>query len=404
MKNEDFLKKAFGWYYSKNKVPAPDSIENREFGIGSFGKKIDKRHFAFQNEKELNNFLRAEIPLYISYSCAYYKKPDATPMEAKGFLGSDLIYEFDADDFNEDCVDKHDRWSCKSCNAKGQGAPEKCPYCGGRVELDQWVCKNCLEKAKQNTLKLISWLKSDFGIDEGIYVNFSGFKGYHVHVRMHEIKNLKQNARVELVDYLTAHFLDTKSLGFNYQDGVFYCPAENSARGWQKKILLAIKNIFMSANYEELALATGITLSSAKRIIYNSDLVINSMKNGYLPKLFHKNEKFWNSLISYSINKEALPIDRQTSVDIKKIVRLPDSLHGATGLKASIVELRDIKNFDPLKNSIVFPEKAIKINVKSVPSFELNSKVFGPYENETVELPAYAAIYLIARNYATLGG
>ena len=400
MDNEEFLKKAFAWHYARKKIPAPPFPEQREFGTGSYGKKIDKRHISFKDEESFNKFLVAEAPMFISYSCAYYRRPSATPMGAKGFLGADLIYEFDADDFNEECVQEHDSWECKKCGAKGKGAPEKCSSCGAGVSVEQWVCDKCLGKAKENVFNLLGILQDDFGIEDGISINFSGSKGYHMHVRSENVRKLSSKARIELVDYLTGNQLNPESLGFYYDAGKFYSPKEKTALGWQRKILLRMKKLFSASSHEELSLAAGIASSTAKRILNEGSIILNGINMGFLPSVYSKNEKFWNSIISYCVSKESLPIDRQTSVDIRKIVRTPETLHGSTGLNASVVEMGRLKEFDPLKDSIVFSEKPVNVKVASAPKFSLNGKSFGPFKEETLELPMYAGIYLIARNSA----
>lgn len=78
------MKRKFKEYYSKHKICAPEEIGKREFGIGTFDKpKIASRHKAFRSEAELNNYLKLEAPVYISYSAAYYEFPQNQPMEKK---------------------------------------------------------------------------------------------------------------------------------------------------------------------------------------------------------------------------------------------------------------------------------------------------------------------------------
>ena len=80
---ERFIRKKFKEYYEKNFVLPPERVSSREFGFGSWTKKIESRHFSFMNEKELNGYLGRNAPLYISYSIAYYKYPIARPIEKK---------------------------------------------------------------------------------------------------------------------------------------------------------------------------------------------------------------------------------------------------------------------------------------------------------------------------------
>ena len=62
--------------------------------------------------------------------------------------------------------------------------PEICPACKGNKILEfTWACPLCLEGSKRETLRLLDFLKSDFGItDAQIQVCFSGNAGYHIEV------------------------------------------------------------------------------------------------------------------------------------------------------------------------------------------------------------------------------
>ena len=123
-----YLKEKFKEFYLKNKVESPPEIEKREFGIGSFHKKITLRHLDFVSGKTLNNFLSTRAPLYISYSIAYYEFPERQPMTNKHLLGADMIYEFDADDLETYCKEEYDVWSCPNCKKSGKGNRKCCPF------------------------------------------------------------------------------------------------------------------------------------------------------------------------------------------------------------------------------------------------------------------------------------
>lgn len=402
MDPEEFLGNAFSWHYSRSRLVPPPSVEKREFGIGSFGKKISNRHLSFASDKALNDYLASEAPLFISYSCAYYERPSAMPMPAKGFLGSDLVYEFDADDFNSDCAQRHDSWKCQKCGASGKGSLSNCPECGGSASVDQWVCDECLSKARDYTSRLVRVLEDDFGVGEGeISINFSGSKGFHVHVRSENVKNLNSSARAELVDYLTGSRINYAALGFDFSNGT--CPKPASAKGWAKKILDCIVDIFSSGSAQGIADAGGVSLRVSKGIAEKSELALKELNMGLLFSVNRdkkKSEKFWKNAVEFVREKESFPVDRQTSIDIRKIVRLPDSLHGSTGLKASVVPTGSLKSFDALKDSIVFSDKPVRVKTGVIFPFSLNKKTFGPFENEEAELPMYSGIYLVARGSA----
>ncbi len=402
---EQFLRSKFQQYYRAHSVPAPSKIGQREFGIGAFGKKISMRHIAFADSNELNGFLRNEVPFYISYSCAYYKFPGAQPMGAKQFLQADLVYEFDADDLQSACKQEHDSWHCGKCGASGKGAIENCTGCGAHTLKEEWVCSKCLNETKKQSLRLIEFLSDDFDFSEGIEINYSGSKGFHIHVSNEKALQLSQNARTELIDYLSGNGIVQKNLGFDTESRMFSCPIPGKAKGWQKKILDWMIGKIEKADSEELALYGGVSNALAKKLITMRSTIISGISSGMLYQFpGAKAQAFWDSLIANAIDSLKLGIDRQTSIDAHKIIRLPETLHGGTGLMAKKIPLEGLAEFNALKECIAFPENEIKVRaIAEIPEFELNVRKFGKFNaDEEIKLPEYAAIYLLARNAAQL--
>lgn len=254
----EFCQSLFRAFYQKSTVSDPPEAGQREFGYGVWGKKISGRHLSFSSPAEFNSFLRSQVPFFVSYSSAYYQFPDRRPMEAKKWLRSDLIYEFDADDFKLPCAQEHDFWECKSCHARGHGVVEACSSCGGAsIAADQWVCPKCLAAVKEKVSALIAVLESDFGFSEGISINFSGSKGFHVHVRSETVWSLPPRARVELLDYLTGTNLDLAALGFTESRAGLSGAPLSAARGWSKKLLLEIKALLDRGDASALSEAGG---------------------------------------------------------------------------------------------------------------------------------------------------
>lgn len=400
-KTINFLEKKFRSFYRENFIDSVPEIESREFGYGDFGKKIVARHYSFDSAKEFNSFLRDKTPFFVSFSPAFYEFPDRRPMERKNYLKSDLIYEFDADDLRTKCKEKHDSWKCKKCKTQGKGLVEKCPSCGSSVETEEWICEECLEETKKQTLKLINFLEEDFNFTEGISVNFSGGKGFHLHLRSEKIQDLNANARIELVDFLTAHEIDLEQLGFVYSNKKMLCPKQANSFGWSKKILFSLKNLIEKEEAEKIAALGNVRVSTIKKLLEKKELILKGINNGFLFPVSNT-KKFWESLLSNLIEKEKLFLDRQTSVDLAKIIRVPDTIHGSTGLAAKEFEREKLKEFNPLKESIIFSTNPLKVFVKSAPKFFLGGENFGPFREQETELPEFAAIYLMARNSAEL--
>lgn len=401
MNEELFLRGLFRDYYSKNRLESVPSIDKREFGIGEFGKKISSRHLSFRSTLEFNDFLVRNTPFFVSFSCAYYSFPAAKPMEAKELLSADLVYEFDADDIPTDCKQEHDSWSC-TCGAKGKGSISNCTSCSKPVKAEQWVCPQCIGETKKQMFGLVSLLEKELGITDGLFFNFSGSKGFHVHVRKEELQKISGSGRVELVDYLTGFSLDPQMHGFFYSGKKFLCPKKEQAVGWSQRLHLRMKSFF-EADAEEFSLKAGVSFSKAQKILGEKEKFLREIDSGKLLQFSGvKPGKFWGALVASAVDAEKLSLDRSTSIDIRKILRVPDSLHGSTGLKASSLDFDKLKDFSPLDSAVVFSQKPIKLKSVNAPKFYLGGQWWGPFKEEQVQLPEFVAVYLLCRGNAAL--
>jgi len=364
-----FLKKHFKEYYSKHIIDSVPEVSSREFGFGVFRRKIANRNIFFPSAKEMNAFLVNEQPLFLSYSPACYKFPDRRPMQAKELFKADLVYEFDADEL-------------------GLEVPE--------VNGFQWFEKEHLDVAKKQVFRLLDFLENDFAFPmEGITINFSGKAGYHVHVRNKEIQQLNRKARIELVDYLTGFSDFPEKIGFNFSSKAPSCP---TGRGlWGKRLNAGIKEFF-SKEPKEIALLTGFPLPKVKFLCKSKNELFDSMEKGFLFALEgRKSPEFWKKVLELVILQARLPVDRQTSIDLHKIVRMPETLHGETGFLAKTLSVEELKKFDPFADAVVFGRDSVRLFIKKAPKFSLLGEVFGPFEEQEVVVPLFCAIYLIGK-------
>jgi DNA primase small subunit len=374
-----FLKDLFSKYYQKHLIDSIERVEQREFGYGVFKKKIANRNIAFSSVSEMNSFLRERSPLFFSYSNSYYKFPSRTPTLAKEWLGADIIYEFDADEL-------------------GLEVPE--------INGVQWFSAVHLGEAKKQVFRLIDFLEKDFGFPSSeLSINFSGKAGYHVHLRSESIRNLNKRARIQLVDYLTGHDLDFELLGFDFEK--HYAPLVKSSRGsWVPRLISGAKN-FLDRDPKVVAKLTSSPPKKVSQLLSDKKKLFDSLDRGLLTRLDgKKSTDFWRAVFSEALKVSRSPIDRQTSVDLVKIIRVPQTLHGDTGFVAKTIPIEKLKEFDAFSDAIVFDEKfsseGVKVFVTKAPKFSLAGKEFGPYENEELSVPLYCAVYLIGKGAATL--
>jgi len=405
LRNVYYTKNLIRDYYKKNEVNSVVDIATREFGIGTYGKKISSRHLSFESHKAFNHYLRTQPPFFVSYSAAYYKYPEKRPMENKEIYGSDLIYEFDSDDFDLPCHDKHNIWHCEKCNLSGVGNKKTCPECEGPVKVDEWTCDECLNKAKKETLRLVDFLETDLKLDPNSFIiSFSGSKGYHVRVTDSQITNLSKSARIQLTSYISADDLKLEELGFKYQNKQWFCPSSKQAYGWSKKILDYIKEVIGNYSEEQLQKTYNLTKKKAKVIFENKEVILNNLEHNFLWSNFISASNFWNDFLDKAINDLRFKIDVQSSVDLYKIMRVPDTIHGGTGFLSTYIKTIDeLKEYDSFKDPIVLGNKdykKIKI-LKQTPKFRIKDDIYGPYVgDEEIELPEEVCVFLILKGVA----
>jgi len=400
--SQAFVNNAFYEYYNSTSfsIPIISNFNQREFGFFFIGGHMI-RHKCFKNPDDLLIFLSRNAPSDIYRSGAYYEAPKAK-MSQKGWLGSDLIFDIDSDHIVTSCDKLHDIWYCIECGYIGQGvSPDKCPECKKkRIKINTWPCKICIDSAKKETKKLISFLNEDFGFsEEEIHLFFSGHRGYHVHVENNSIKNLDTVARKEISDYITGLGIDL----LNLKRGDSLRSFHLSNIGWQKRLKIGLLNFLSNATNDDLRKAGIIRNLKRDLIIEEKKLIMDRcVQDGMWEGIQALNSINWKKLFLYVKNLESSQIDTVVTTDIHRLIRMNNSLHGKTGLKKVKFPIINIDSFDPFKEAVAFKGGNIKVLVSNVPYFTLGDKMFGPYENQIVELPTAAAILLICKERAEL--
>ncbi|MCS7119003.1 MAG: DNA primase catalytic subunit PriS [Archaeoglobaceae archaeon] len=203
-----------------------------------------------------------------------------------------------------------------------------------------------LSRAKSEVKKLLKILSLDFGVRE-VEVYFSGGRGYHVHVLDGDFQELRSPERRELVDYLT----------------------------------LNNPKIFEKENFLESNAVIRIKKFLSKKGIQEKDM---------------KKKK----ILQFAIEKLRVYIDVPVTTDVKRLIRMPGSLHGKTGLK--VVKVEDIDSFDPFRDAVAFGDDKIKVRILKKVKIKVDSHELNFTSGETAEVPEFLAIYLLCRGFATI--
>ncbi|MDY6865905.1 MAG: DNA primase catalytic subunit PriS [Halobacteriota archaeon] len=381
-----FVGSHFREYYRNAKLAMPQDLIKREWGFIFFNRSYPKvtmqRHINFSSEKDLRAFLTRgqgmTAAAHVYHSTALYSYPGARTMNEKEWLGADLIFDLDAD------------------------------HLRGVVESYSGM----LEMVKSETMKLIDFLFDDFGFDTGeMEVVFSGGRGYHIHISDPRVRTLESNERREIIDYMRGTGLDYDR--FLIEESVKGETGEKNRRtrslrilsdsGWAKKVhdslielLESISKLDDKEAFEELARRGIIDRKMGRKLINLSRKELKEdVRKGFVGfKGFPRT--FWESIIDIMKLEIGGESDEPVTSDIKRLIRLPTSLHGGSSLLVKPIEIDEMEEFNPLIDAVVFGEDPVEVEVTAACDVSIKD-INESYEEGRVELPEYAAIFIICR-------
>jgi len=394
----EFAMDLFRDYYRRSPPPAPADLRQREFGFMFFDRDFVRRHMGFLEENDFRRFLVNQVPSHAYFSSALYERPSAPTMDLKGWKGADLIFDLDADHI--------------------RGA-EGLSY------------EDMLKLVKREAMALLDrFIFGELGYDEKyVVISFSGGRGYHIHVRDPRVRRLGSHERGEIIDFVTGTDLDlesvfpsTASMKKDFKDKVkveraYRVPGKDEG-GWRllgRQVLEkvaneveAMSNEGLRERYPALQKAKEATLNDLRRSLHGPrgdctglELMLREDSLEYFTSDRVK-ELFIQMVLQSLKERMAGQIDEPVTRDIKRLIRLPGSLHGKTGLKVVTLTRDQMNDFDPLRDAVpgTFPDRPVKVLLKEGTSIRIRGcQVQGSGQ---IEVPAYAALFLVLRRWATL--
>ncbi|MCY0851706.1 MAG: DNA primase small subunit PriS [Thermoplasma acidophilum] len=226
----------------------------------------------------------------------------------------------------------------------------------GSEKLSQ---KEMLTQIRDQTERLVrDFLISDFGISRSsIKIYFSGNRGYHVHISDDRVYRLGSDARREITDYITGNSLD---------------------------------ETVVRRAMDMLGIASGGWPAVVSREL------------GETAALSQKRESDLRKAMKRAREKHSVLIDSPVTYDIHRIIRMPNTLHGKSGLIVKEVELDRLEEFYPFQECIpdqfmdgeydvILPEKIKPVEIGGVES----PKMPGRHRVKT-----FMAVYLVASGRA----
>ncbi len=376
------------------------------------------RHIQFPSNKYLVRHLVTTAPRHSYHSATYYERPGAETMDQKGYIQCDFVVDIDADHIPTNCRQNHDYAICKVCGEIFQGEkPLKCSKCEGtKFDKISWICDECLDVSKKQVFNLVeNFLLGDFSIPlEDIHLYFSGHRGYHVHLKTKAFLDLDQDARREISDYVTGEGFSFKIWNFrkiqNSMTGF-----SNEDPGWSGKITKELYNILIQGEprirevFENPIYGKKLNSAVLNIFISNRQYLIEQIsKKSRAWQVAGISDKSWIRVFEILRDRIKADIDVVVSIDLHRLIRLEGSLHGKTGFRVMKIKYEDLKDFDPLKDALSFPDNPentldIEITAPISPKIRIGSNNYGPYnQGEKLKLPINAALFLLCKDVAKL--
>lgn len=397
-----FIMNMFSRHYREAPLIMPERFAKREFGFMFFDREFVMRHLGFPSRAALKKYLVEQVPSHAYYSCAYYEKPDAPSMVEKKWLGADLIFDLDAD------------------HVEGAKA---LPY------------EKMLERVKDEVKRLIDeFLLGDLGFTEDdLRIVFSGGRGYHIHINNRRVLRLSSHERREIVDYVTGTGLDIDWIfpETTFETGRFKdridvaqkrgMPSSDDG-GWRARMRKGMDDLLFSLDGKDAESG----LANLREIVKESKIEIGKKTlEGVYQDLFsgrtgHRGIDRMRAENTFEVFSEKRHADAFMSIvdimvkgrmkgetdepvtsDIKRLIRLPSSLHGKTGFEVVPMTREKLDSFDPFIDAVprAFGDAIVKLVAEKPVKVKIKGEEFSLGEGEN-DVPEFAAVHLVCRRLA----
>jgi len=262
-----------------------------------------------------------------------------------------------------------------------------------------------LARVKEETEKLLVMLTGELGINpKTIELVFSGGRGYHVHVKDIAFRGWGSSERRELIDYVC---------GIGIDPAAMLSSKKPTSDGWQMRYRVTLLEYlqWLGTLTEEEAMVhltgiEGIGKDSAASFLKNREEMLSRIerhpsgmivKNRVLHAILTQQEgEFKKRLLS-----RAALADEPVTTDTKRLIRMPTSLHGGSGMRVQPMELRDLHDFEPLVDAVVFSERDVRVNLFHPVTVPLLGSTY-ELQKGISTVPEAVAVFLCCRGMAEI--
>jgi DNA primase small subunit len=379
-----YLRGRFGDYYRQTGIQQPPDADAREWGFVPWTEGAGETMVRHRSTLDLGNvgdFLERRRPKHVYFSAGRYEDPGVSTMDEKDWRGSDLVFDLDADHLPA-------------------------------VEVGEDSYKEMLSKCQDALLCLLDFLEHDFGF-QNLTTVFSGGRGYHVHVRDDAVQSLSREARREIVDYVRGIGLEPDGLKTKTVLPGNTAPSRilQTEGGWGQRVhdsLLAfvaeLEAMPEAAALDRLQELEGIGEGRAETIYGAIQSNREAFEQGNIEAGGVGLRTLVDTLTESVISADMAPIDEPVTTDTNRLIRLPGSLHGGSGLAVKRLERERIEEFDPLVDAVpeTFVGHDIVVKVTEGGEVELGGDSF-TFDDGTHSVPEHVGVFLMARGRAEKG-
>ncbi|MBA88597.1 MAG: hypothetical protein CMB16_04960 [Euryarchaeota archaeon] len=359
-----------------------------------FGGGTPLRHKSFSDINTVRQFLCERPQHSCFYSTAYWKKPHELKMADKDWLGADLIFDLDGDHL--------------------PGVTDKdFPAMIDVIQEQAWSLWN-------------DFLEPDFGFkQEYLQVTFSGHRGFHLHYRDPKYFHLDSESRRELVSHIRGEGVEVSDL--------LNRSAMPNASGWAKRVAKGVTSVVddldriyngdnkllntITAGLQEMMDREGVKglrgKSSIEKLseLMQSDNRRNRVLSGRLAVLNNYAVLFQNLIKADSsvVLGNAGETDEVVTIDTRRQIRWPGSLHGKSGLRVTEFPLSRLdpdgtNPFDCLSEGIALSRQN-KVTVEVIVDdsvVRFDDKLYEPSLGDVIELHEAGATFLVLKGWARI--
>ena len=387
----------FTKYYQTSELWRPPKLKHREWMFIPFGNRPPIRHQGFSSLESVREFVTRTPSHSCFYSTAYWHKPYERKMADKDWIGADLIFDLDGD------------------------------HLPGVRDND---FPGMMEKIQEQAYSLWNdFLVPDFGFEERFsQLTFSGHRGFHIHYRDPDLIHLSSDARRELVSHIRGEGVDVQGTLLRSEVG--------DLNGWQKRLEIGLDDLidklilidskedgyrahlsqleqglrsmkernqldgapYSAGSIEKLA----SSVSEEKRTKELRKKNFNVLPTAPQKKMLEKLLLSDSSVVLGSAGET----DEVVTIDTRRQIRWPSSLHGKSGMRVTEFPLSRLdpdksNKFDAFSEAVVFSRNnstKIEITADDI-TFEFYGERKSPSRGDIITVSEAEAIFLTLKKW-----